>query len=138
MSLIIKKHTQRQTEKDILIKIFESDNSDELQTLVDMVSKEFESIDIPEEMRCIITKTREVDDKYPRLGMVIFGMWLVPSIQEYLMNNQLVNPRRFVPWINNLQIECENMMHGKHLTLQSFVLESIANYYMNPRQVYNK
>ena len=135
MSLILQKHHQREQEEDVLIKIFESHNPTELQTLVDMVAKGFEKIEIPDHMKCILTKTCEIDDKFPRVGMVIFGLWLLPNVQEYLMNNGLVNPRRFVPWIQHLQTECENMLHGKHLTLQSFVLECMSNYYMGPRRV---
>ena len=138
MSLIIKKESQRSKEKDILKHIFETKNSDELQWLVDMAAKGFESISIPDHMRCILTKTCEMEDKFPRIGMVIFGLWLVPSMQSELMDNQLVNPRLFVPWINNIQKECENMLHGKHLTLQAFVLECIANYIMGPKAVYNQ
>lgn len=131
MSLISRKKVLRLGNRDILWNLFECKDVN-VQTLLNMANEGFSGINIPNHMRDVLKKTCETKDRFPKIAMIIFGIWLVPTIQSYLMDNKLVNPRYFVPWIEHLHVECENMLHGRHLTLQSFVLECIANYMMGP------
>ena len=131
MALILQRDLQRRQYRDDLWHVFfSSDNK--TQAIVERVNRGFAEIDIPDRMRAVLTKTVETGDKFARVAMILFGLWLVPEIQEELMRDQRVNPRYFVPFVEQLQDMCIKMLHGKFVTVQSFVLECMCNYIMTP------
>lgn len=131
MALILQRDLQRRQYRDVLWHIFFSADSD-AQMLVERVHRAFADIDIPDRMRAVLTKTVETNDKFARIAMILFGLWLAPEIQEELMRDQKVNPRYFVPFVDTLQDECIKMLHGKYVTVQAFVIECMCNYIMTP------
>lgn len=77
----------------------------------------------------IVNKVESEHDRLPKLGLVIFAIWLCPELDL----GKSAQPRRFEPFLQGVQKMCMNILEGRMLSLQEFVGHTITDYIVTPK-----
>ena len=118
---------QREAEEDELYAIFFGYK--DIQPCVEKVCTHLLQHNIEERYRKIIDNVRTKHDRMPKLALILFAIWLCPSLKL----GENAQPRRFEPFQLGIQGICMNILKGKFLSLQDFVTNAITDYIVTPK-----
>ena len=119
---------QREADEDELYAIFFGYK--DIDPIVQKVCNHLQQQNIEERYKKIIENVRTKHDRVPKLALLIFAVWLCPSL-ELGKNAQ---PRRFEPFVNSIQYMCMDILKGKFLSVQDFVTNAITDYIVTPKK----
>lgn len=77
----------------------------------------------------VLDKVRECHNREPKLALILFAMWLCPELKL----EQGSNPMRSEPFMRHIQRTCMEMLKGKHLSMQEFVVHALTDYIVTPK-----
>lgn len=118
---------QREAEEDDIYAIFFG--HDDVQPFVTRIAAHLRTILTEQRYLDIVNKVETEHDRFPKLALVIFAIWLCPEL-ELGKNAQ---PRRFEPFLQGVQKMCMNILEGRMLSLQEFVGNTVTDYVVTPK-----
>jgi len=124
-----KKHEleEREAQEDEIYGIFMGyRNPDEL---VEKVCNHFEQQQLEPRYKKVIQKVRTTTHRIPKLAVILFAIWLCPELEI----GKTAQPRRFEPFEAGIQAICMNILKGKFLSVQEFVINAVTDYLVTPK-----
>lgn len=118
---------QREAEEDELYAIFFGHK--DIQPMVKKICDHLSSLELPKRYQDIVNKVLDKHDRMPKLAIIIFGIWLCPSLKL----GEKAQPRRFEPFEANIQNLCMKILKGEMLSLQDFVCNTLTDYIVTPK-----
>lgn len=118
---------QREADEDELYAIFFGHK--DIEPMVRRVSDHLATLQLPPRYQDIIQKISQKNDRYPKLAIILFGIWLCPELKL----GENAQPRRFEPFQEGLQDICLRMLRGEMLCLQDFVCNALTDYIVTPK-----
>jgi len=118
---------ERESEEDEIYGIFMGYKN--VDPLVEQICDHFAQQPLEPRYKKVIEKVRTTTSRIPKLAIILFGIWLCPEL-ELGKNAQ---PRRFEPFEAGIQVICMNILKGKFLSVQEFVVNAVTDYLVTPK-----
>ena len=119
---------QRNADEDELYAIFYGHR--DIQPVVEKICTHLQTLDLGDRYTKIIQDVQHKHDRIPKLAIIIFGIWLCPTLKL----GENAQPRRFEPFQKNIQTICMDILEGRALSVQEFVNNALTDYLVTPKE----
>jgi len=119
---------RREADEDSLYSLFFGYT--DLQPTLLRIKLRIEQLNLGARYNKIVEKTLQTSHRAPKLGLILFAMWLLPDLKL----EEGSQPSRSEPFLAGLHAACMNILEGRMLSLQQFVRTTITDYLVNPRR----
>ena len=118
---------QREADEDRLYAMFFGHAS--MQSDIERIHAHLMKLPLEKRYKDVLAKVRATHSRMPKLAMILFALWLCPELKL----EKGSNPMRSEPFVANIQRACMDMLQGKHLSLQDFVVHTLTDYIVTPK-----
>lgn len=118
---------QREADEDLLYAMFFGRKP--LQPHIEKIYQHLATIPLEKRYKDVLDKVLSTHSRMPKICMILFALWLCPELKL----EEGSNPMRYEPFLEKIQRACMDMLEGKHLSLQEFVIETVTDYIVTPK-----
>ena len=118
---------QREADEDILYAIFFGHKP--LQPYIQKIHQHIMAMPLETRYKDVLDNVFNTHDRMPKIAMILFALWLCPELKL----EEGSNPMRSEPFLAKIQRACMQMLEGKHLSLQEFVVHTVTDYIVTPK-----
>ena len=118
---------QREADEDHLYAMFFGHAT--MQPDIEKIYAHLMKLPLEKRYKDVLNKVRATHNRMPKLAMILFALWLCPELNL----EKGSNPMRSEPFVANIQRACMDMLKGKHLSLQDFVVHTLTDYIVTPK-----
>ena len=118
---------QQQADEDHLYAIFFGHAS--MQSDIEKIYAHLMKLPLDKRYKDVLNKVRSSHSRMPKLAMILFALWLCPELKL----EKGSNPAQAEPFLANIQCTCMDMLKGRHLSLQEFVVHTLTDYIVTPK-----
>ena len=99
------------------------------QSTIEKIYAHLIKLPLEKRYKDVLDKVRASHNRMPKLAMILFALWLCPELKIEANSN----PARSEPFLANIQRACMDMLKGKHLSMQDFVVHTLTDYIVTPK-----
>jgi hypothetical protein len=118
---------QQQADEDHLYAIFFGHAS--MQPDIEKIYTHLMKLPLEKRYKDVLDKLHTSHNRMPKLAMILFALWLCPELKL----EKGSNPAKAEPFLANIQRTCMDMLKGRHLSLQDFVVHTLTDYIVTPK-----